>query len=325
MGRSGGGGGGRSGGGSRGGRSSGGRRMSSGRSGGSSYRSSSSRSSYGGSYHGGYHHHHHGGYYGRSSLSPATVLIKFIIIFAVLALHFVFTMVGSIFENATLATNSRNRERISSGYQFTTDAVFDDIYWIDNKSYVTDGMRDFYDKTGIQPVIMLKDYQPNLSDADLDAMTVSLYEQYYDDREDIFLYVYYDSAPNDSEDGYHSWCIGSLASSVMDDEALDIFWNWLEYYWFGDQYDSGEEDELYGAVFRQTGNTIMEKSNTIFDVGIIFFAFVIIVVIASVIVFMIKAKHKREREKAAETQRILNSDMDTLTSSYEEDLVDKYN
>lgn len=332
MGRRGGGGGGRSSGGGGRSRSSGGRSRSSGRSGGSSFGGGGGHSSH-------YRSARTNTYvrttvvspsytrrYGRSSVSggvdPASS--AYIIFGAILAIFLITTVLSMITAGPNIS-NNKNRTKISSGYSFMNDCVYDDIDWIDSTSTLRNGMEYFYDKTGVQPVIILHEYEPTMSESQMEDNTVALYDEMFGSREDVFLYVYYDSAPTASEDGYDTWCIGMQAMSVMDDDALDIFWQWLDHYWYGNTYASGEEDEMFAAIYKDTANSIMEKSTTGLDVAFVGFIAVIVIAAGVTIVVLVKAKHKRKKEEAEETARILNADLDTLSSASEDDLVNKYN
>lgn len=334
MGRHGGGGGGHSSGGHSSHRSSGGHSRSGGRSGGfsggrsggftSHYRSSRTNVYVGTPVSSSYRRR-----YGRSSVSPycgsimsnvAAIAITFVFLtLLIMALAFI----GSF--NVPRVSNSKERAKIDSGYTFTNDCIYDDIDWIYSTSSMRDGLEYFYDKTGIQPVVMLHDYEPSMDYDDMEENTVNLYDEMYGDREDVFLYVYYDSSPYSDEDGYSTYCIGSLANTVLDDDAMDIFWEWHDHYWYGSTYSSGEEDEMFATIYRQTADTIMEKSTSIFDVLVFAIIAFIVVVIAVAVIIIVKARHKRKKEEAEETARILNADIDTLSSSSEDDLVNKYN
>ena len=340
MGRRGGGGGGRSSGGGGRSRSSGGRSRSSGRSGGSSFSSGrSGGSSFGGSsYYRSARTNTYVGmpvsrtytrryasnpdaYYGAPSSHSG--FMKVIVVIAILiALAVGISMIAN---SGPSITNNKNRTKIVSGYNFMNDCVYDEIDWIHSTSTTRDGMKYFYDKTGVQPVIILHEYEPGMTDAQKEDNTVKLYNEMFGDREDIFLYVYYDSAPTSDVDGYDTWCTGMNAMSIMDEDALDIFWQWLDYYWYGSTYDSGEEDEMFAAIYKKTADSIMEKSTTGFDVMFIGIAAVIVITVGATIVILVKAKHKRKKEEAEETARILSADIETLSSSSDDDLVNKYN
>ena len=171
-------------------------------------------------------------------------------------------------------------------------------------------LKDFYEETGVQPYIMLLDYIPGVdSDSQKEEYARQLYEENID-NESTFLYVYF-AKENESESddpGYMCYVNGIQVSSVMDAEALDIFWAYLDKYWYTDM----STDDMFVKIFNSTADTIMTKSTTSKDVA----KYVLIVVAAGVVVFgvvkVVKLKHKRAKEEAEETERILNTPMESL-------------
>ena len=142
-----------------------------------SYSHSSYRRSYGRSY-GSY-----GGYYGGSRIGATSSLI-IMIVFIALAAIFV-----NMFSNRTIKSD-HTREKIT-GHAFVNDCVIDEIGWIDSINQTEKGLKNFWDKTGAQPYVLLKAYDPTLkTDAEKDAWSI----QYYEDQkleENTFLFVYF--------------------------------------------------------------------------------------------------------------------------------------
>lgn len=50
---------------------------------------------------------------------------------------------------------------------------------------------------------------------------------------------------------------GKQVTSVMDSEAVNIFWNYIDRYWTDDSLSTVE---VFTKTFNSTANTIMEKS-----------------------------------------------------------------
>lgn len=321
MGRAGGGGGGRSGGSRSSSRSSGSFRSSGGssRAGRSSYHSRSSRS-YGSSYSSHHHHHYHGGGRLYGSYSERWTFGD--------TLVFVFIMVCilyAIFSGMSTGSGTKStieRTRIESGLSYDNNVVIEDeIGWIESKSKVGSGLREFWDKTGVQPYIIFLNYNENYnSDAERENQTELLYDKYID-REDAFLFVYYGELDVENDVGLFCYTLGKQAAAVLDGEALDIWFNNLDYNWYG----SGTTTDVLINTYCKTAKTIMDKPTNGWDFGI-----VIALVIAGIagmcfIVKLVKAKHKREKEKAQETQDILNASINNLSQGPVDDgLLDKY-
>ncbi|MDE6622090.1 MAG: hypothetical protein K2K74_16705 [Lachnospiraceae bacterium] len=131
-------------------------------------------------------------------------------------------------------------------------------------------------------------------------------QEYYEeniDNEATFLYMYFAEEDQDNEVGYMCYVNGKQVDSVMDAEAVNILWGYLDRDW----YSTMSTDELFENAFTKTAETIMSKSRTKTDVV---FAVVVGIVIIGIIIAVIAAMNTRrrhERERAAETQRILNT------------------
>lgn len=209
-----------------------------------------------------------------------------------------------------IPASSYNREKLDSGNGYINDCIYDELGWFDNVSRTESRLKDFYEETGVQPYIMLLDYIPGVdSDSQKEEYARQLYEENID-NESTFLYVYF-AEENESESddpGYMCYVNGIQVSSVMDAEALDIFWAYLDKYWYTDM----STDDMFVKIFNSTADTIMTKSTTSKDVA----KYVLIVVAAGVVVFgvvkVVKLKHKRAKEEAEETERILNTPMESL-------------
>ena len=209
-----------------------------------------------------------------------------------------------------IPASSYNREKLDSGNGYINDCIYDELGWFDNVSRTESRLKDFYEETGVQPYIMLLDYIPGVdSDSQKEEYARQLYEKNID-NESTFLYVYF-AKENESESddpGYMCYVNGIQVSSVMDAEALDIFWAYLDKYWYTDM----STDDMFVKIFNSTADTIMTKSTTSKDVA----KYVLIVVAAGVVVFgvvkVVKLKHKRAKEEAEETERILNTPMESL-------------
>lgn len=338
----------RAGGGSRsGGRSSGGRSSSSRSSGGHRVSSSSSRSSsragsgssfgsrnssFGGSsfgYRGGYNPpprrtYGYGGYHspvrhthttvyhtGRTGVTLTTIL-SILIVIAVLVAMFS-SMSGSV----GIPKSTVNREKVNTGVSFQNDCIIDEIGWFDNVSSASRDLQYFYNKTGIQPFIYLRDYDPALStDSAKDAFAEQWYEENID-NEGTFLYMYFAERDVDNDVGYMVYVNGKQITTVMDAEAVDIFWAYLDNAWYTDM----STDDMFAQIFTKTADRIMDKSTTGADVGKWAVIFVGGAVLLILVIRVMKTKRQHEKEQNAETERILNTPLGETST---DELVDKY-
>lgn len=268
------------------------------------------------------HHYHHTpppprrGYYGyrrnvyTSSSSGLGTLIACLIVFAVVI--FSFFMIAS---DDSDVTSTINREKIENPIPYNNNCIKDELGYVENTSKLSKNLKNFYNKTGIQPYIYLKSYDETLtSDSQKDNYAQNWYEQNID-NEDTFLFVYYeDQDPN--EIGYMAYVNGKQVTSVMDSEAVNIFWNYIDRYWTDDSLSTVE---VFTKTFNSTANTIMEKSTTSNDIIKIICIIVGIIIVIGGIIHILRMKFKRDKEKAKETVEILKTPLDKS-----DELRDKY-
>lgn len=326
MGRAGagGGGGGHSGGGHSSSRSSGGHHVSSGSSGrradggGGIY---SGRSSYGG-----------GGFYGdsfyprpprRSTVIVShggsfNAIISLIIFIVVLIAAFGGFPSSNSSSTKSVPKSTQNRERLESGVGYDNNCIVDNIGWFDNVTKTEKSIKQFYDKTGVQPYIVLNAYDSTLL---TDTAKEEYAKKWYDEHiknESTFLYMYFAEPDTDNDVGYMAYVNGKQVSSVMDSEAIEIFWAYVDKYWYSDM----STDDMFTTIFTKTADRIMTKSTTAADVGNNAVKVIgVIVVFAGIIaVMVIRRKHKAEEAK--ETEKILNTPLNG--DSEADDLLKKY-
>lgn len=268
------------------------------------------------------HHYHHTpppprrGYYGyrrnvyTSSSSGLGTLIACLIVFAVVI--FSFFMIAS---DDSDVTSTINREKIENPIPYDNNCIKDELGYVENTSKLSKNLKNFYNKTGIQPYIYLKSYDETLtSDSQKDNYAQNWYEQNID-NEDTFLFVYYeDQDPN--EIGYMAYVNGKQVTSVMDSEAVNIFWNYIDRYRTDDSLSTVE---VFTKTFNSTANTIMEKSTTSNDIIKIICIIVGIIIVIGGIIYILRMKFKRDKEKAKETVEILKTPLDKS-----DELRDKY-
>ena len=330
MGRAGarGGGGGHSGGGHSSGRSSGGHRVSSGSSGRRAGSGGGSRGSYGGfggpSHGGGFYG---GGFYPRPPIRNTVfigrggginTIISIIIFIVVLVTAFGGFPSSKSSSTKNIPKNTQNRERLESGVGYDNNCIVDNIGWFDNVTKTEKSIKKFYDKTGVQPYIVLNAYDSTLL---TDTAKEEYAKKWYDEHiknESTFLYMYFAEPDADNDVGYMAYVNGKQVSSVMDSEAIEIFWAYVDKYWYSDM----STDDMFTTIFTKTADRIMTKSTTAADVGnnAVKVIGVIVVFAGIIVVMVIRRKHKAEEAK--ETEKILNTPLNG--DSEADDLLKKY-
>ena len=326
MGRAGagGGGGGHSGGGHSSSRSSGGHHVSSGSSG---RRAGGGRSSYSGhsSYGGG--RFYGGGFYPRPPRRSTVIVshggsfnavISLIIFVVVLIAAFGGFPSSNSSSTKSVPKSTQNRERLESGVGYDNNCIVDNIGWFDNVTKTEKSIKKFYDKTGVQPYIVLNAYDSTLL---TDTAKEEYAKKWYDEHiknESTFLYMYFAEPDTDNDVGYMAYVNGKQVSSVMDSEAIEIFWAYVDKYWYSDI----STDDMFTTIFTKTADRIMTKSTTAADVGnnAVKVIGVIVVFAGIIVVMVIRRKHKAEEAK--ETEKILNTPLNG--DSEADDLLKKY-
>lgn len=327
MGRAGagGGGGGHSGGGHSSSRSSGGHHISSG--------SSGRRAGGGGGIYSGRSSYSGGGFYGgsfyprpprRSTVIVShggnfNAVISLIIFVVVLIAAFGGFPSSNSSSTKSVPKSTQNRERLESGVVgYDNNCIIDNIGWFDNVTKTEKSIKQFYDKTGVQPYIVLNAYDSTLL---TDTAKEEYAKKWYDEHiknESTFLYMYFAEPDTDNDVGYMAYVNGKQVSSVMDSEAIEIFWAYVDKYWYSDM----STDDMFTTIFTKTADRIMTKSTTAADVGNNAVKVIgVIVVFAGIIaVMVIRRKHKAEEAK--ETEKILNTPLNG--DSEADDLLKKY-
>lgn len=275
---------------------------------------------YGGSY---------GGSYSGESYNPVKWSAPFIvIILAIVCLVIAILMyagtipsiTGSKFPASTIA-----RTKIENVPIYDYNVVKDEINYVDEEFTVGAGLKTFYDKTGVQPYIYFKAYDSSLvTDADKDTWA----ENYFDEQgfsENSMSFIYFEEK-NPDDVGYMSIVPGYDTVTVLDSEALDIFWSYWDWYWFGD----GTTEDVIINAFTKTGTAIMkvDETQTTATMGVI----KVVAILGVVAIFFIttvviikgnQKKRQQEIEKTKADAEILKQPLERMTSS-EDRMEDEY-
>lgn len=171
-------------------------------------------------------------------------------------------------------------------------------------------------QTGIQPYILFAKYNPKLtSDKTKQEWAKQWYDQHID-NEDTLLFVYFAERDTDNDVGYMTLVNGKHVSSIMDAQATEIFWTYLDEYWYSDR----STDDAIVATFDATADRIMTKTTTRNDVRkwVTVAVMVIAVCVVAAIVVWLLIKRKREHERYVE--RMVTTPLETA----EDPILNKY-
>lgn len=274
-----------------------------------------------------HHHHHHVPrrhysttrtvYVGNSSSSSSTSLVAFFMVLVVLICVF---RIGALMLYAIGSGESSTiqRYKLETSYGYDNNCIVDELGWFDNSSKTASRLKDFYNETGVQPYIVLLDYDASLKN---DSEKEAYAETYFETEglnENGFLFIYFAEQNTDDDVGLMCYVNGLQTSSVMDTEAVDIFWNYVDRYWYTDM----STDDMFVNIFDDTADVIMHVSTTGKDVAFALVILITVTVGGSVLIKVIKLRNKRKAEEAAETAKILSTPLEKISD--EDDLTKKY-
>ena len=240
---------------------------------------------------------------------------------------------GSYSSGGTVASTIV-RTKLTDSHSYDSNDVADELNWFDSVSDTESRLKDFHDETGVQPYVYLRAYDSSLtSDAEKEAWAKNFFDSTLKDQ-DGFLFVYFAEEDQDEDVGYMAYVAGSRAQSVMDSEAVDIFWSYIDRYW---PTDMSTDDVIYES-FSDTATAIMHVSTTEADLSKYRLLAIIVVGGGAVIFLVIREKNRRAHEKAKETESILNTPLEQAAQqkaagqtetkaekSSVDDLIDHYN
>ncbi|MCI8336835.1 MAG: hypothetical protein HFI72_06740 [Peptococcaceae bacterium] len=137
----------------------------------------------------------------------------------------------------------------------------DNLDWVIYEQVLIDGLADFYGRTGVQPFVLLVPYDTHywqgneIDEAVVDSYLNNYYNSHFTD-EAHFLLAYFASAEDSitEMDGTFYYLCGYEAETVLDDEATDVFWTYLKYYYSDTSYGL---EAMIGNAFADTATVIM--------------------------------------------------------------------
>ena len=137
----------------------------------------------------------------------------------------------------------------------------DNLDWVIYEQVLIDGLEEFYGKTGVQPFVLLLPYDTRywkgneIDETVVDSYLNNYYNSHFTD-EAHFLLVYFASAEDSitEMDGTFYYLCGYEAETVLDDEATDVFWTYLKYYYSDTSHGL---EAMIGNAFADTAEVIM--------------------------------------------------------------------
>ena len=230
----------------------------------------------------------------------------FSVIFVLIILLIAFSYIRPAFyssQGTTEVTVSRTEHTAVTGTNTYGEWYLDELGYIDHDTDLTDGLKYFYSQTGIQPYVMLLDYDDsiwingNWNENAAEEYLAQVYEDTFSDNGHL-IFAYF-ACEDDTEDmdGMFYFYYGSAAYSIMDDEAETIFWSYFDM-----NYNNLDLSiaEFIGQTFEETADNIMHVgnagNNTLIRAAVIFAVICVVVIIVGIVVA--KRAGKRDRDSA---------------------------
>lgn len=182
------------------------------------------------------------------------------------------------------------REKLDKSNVIETGYIEDQANWITSTYDATKGMKKFFDRTGVQPFLIISesiDGNRNPSVDQLDQYLAKRYEELFSDEQHI-LVLFFDNGTN----WYTRYNCGSKARILMDDEACEILLDYFDYYAESDLSD----DDYFSKVFDKASERIMSKPHFVTDSKVAaLIVFVVIDVVVLLIIILLAVKRKKRQ------------------------------
>ncbi len=239
----------------------------------------------------------------------AIFVVAFIIIVASILLPAIPGGAGDI------TTSTVERKALPAGSaEVTPYYVDEDGDWIHDSAEMEQGLRWFYEKTGVWPYVCILPNGYTTSISELSQIAQQVYDGLTDD-EAHFVLVFCDNGRGWYNAGY---TVGAQAKTIMDSEAIEILHDYLDRYY---NDTSLSEEQIFSKAFADTANRIM----TVTPSPVIPIAVVIIVIVAAVlIVFIVRSRIAARKARQEHIEKVLSTPLETFGDQDLKDLEKKY-
>ncbi|GHU40738.1 hypothetical protein FACS1894111_01870 [Clostridia bacterium] len=195
-----------------------------------------------------------------------------------------------------IPASTETRKKLAETDEFQHDCIIDEKDWFRDEAKAESGLKSFYDKTGVQPKVLITSYNPDLQTDEQKEAWAKQWYQTNVGNENTFLYVYF-SAADPYTAGYTCHVNGKQVEEVMDPEAVQIF----RMYWDRNYNDKGlDKDDFIIATFDSTADRIMEKTMT---VPVVLGFVVAAVGILGIILIFVLVANKMQEDKIKELHK----------------------
>lgn len=210
------------------------------------------------------------------------------VIVVVLIIIIIYTLYSQFTLNASITKSTIERTKIQSTFDSSKDPVYTDEYGaVDDVKAIRNAAKEFHDKTGVIPYVYFLTSTVDVTNEDLDKRAEEFYKENFTD-EDHFI-IFFDGV----DPGYFlGTSIGKNAKTVMDEEAVQIFNDFLAKYYEARQTNN----QTYMVnTLKYTAERIM--STLPYSKNTVIFSVIVIVILILVIIVSIVRKSKEKLEE----------------------------
>lgn len=237
---------------------------------------------------------------------------------SLLAIGLILFLLFSVFNpSSSIEKSTRQRQPLPAGSVRETAYLTDQANWINNDRKAQEGLEYFYDKTGVQPHLLICTDIEGEKTSDpqkIKDYAQRFYDQHFDDEGHLLL-IFYEPQPS----RYASYYLaGQQAKTVIDDEAGQILLDILDANYANDQLG---DEEFFSQSFKQAADQIMtvHRSPWPWLIGLGLLA-----LLAYLLYSYWQKRQRAKRQRQKETEEILSRPIETFGQEDLEHLEKKY-
>lgn len=257
-----------------------------------------------------------GGSRGLGCSSLIAVLIIVSIIIAVIFASSSGSVSNSSGGSSEITKSTVVRKALPPGSVNETKYYTDELGWIGNETQLLAGLKQFYQKTGIQPYLYITDtvnnsHSPTASS--LDGFANNLYNELFTDEAHLLLVFFeYNKSYMDR------YVCGTQAKTVIDGEAADILLDYIDRYYYD---NSLSEETFFSKSFADSADRIMTVTRSPWIIVFIIMGGVVLVII----LFIWWGHSKKQKNlEIKQTEEMLKTPLQTFGDTEAEELTKKY-
>ena len=251
----------------------------------------------------------------KSGSGCLTKIIIFIVV--MILISSIFTAISGDGSPSYITKSTIKRDKLHLRVSDEAGYYTDECGWIRNSTVLTRGLKEFYNSTGILPYVYIinnvaGDYDPPTEK--LEQFAEYQYDTLFDDEGHALL-VFWDYA---GAYEYTLW-LGEDTLEVMDSEACDILFDYLDYYY----YYADTEEAFFADAFADAGEHMMQVTRS----SGYYLTFIFIGIGAGYAVYYyVKKRKEKEAERKRRAEEILNSPLEKFGTDGDviDDLEKKY-